>query len=87
MASGVTLDNFNLMPSQDGIHDFSAATCSWIVNISSGDCVRHWCGGLVYGSAGAARLGGEPLLDCRVGARLPAWAGCAQTGQDVRIQA
>jgi len=27
----VSLGNFNVMPSKDGIHDFSSAICRWIV--------------------------------------------------------
>jgi hypothetical protein len=31
MALEVTLGNFNVMPAQAGIHDFSSASCSWTV--------------------------------------------------------
>jgi hypothetical protein len=27
----VTIGNFSVMPSKDGIHDFSSASCGWIV--------------------------------------------------------
>ena len=31
MTLQVTLGNFNVMPAQAGIHDFSSAICRWIV--------------------------------------------------------
>jgi len=31
MTLEVTLGNFNVMPAQAGIHDFSSANCRWIV--------------------------------------------------------
>jgi hypothetical protein len=31
MVLEVTLGNCNVMPSKDGIHDFSSASCKWIV--------------------------------------------------------
>jgi hypothetical protein len=33
MTLEVTLGNFNVMPAQAGIHDFSSANCRWIVKV------------------------------------------------------